>query len=416
VGTSPSRVVRAVLVILALGIAAPALAHPSATELRQEIEENQSRLEDAEQDLHSVTTEIVDAQADLQEIDRRLADAESKLAAVEADLREAMAEHAAAKEEVEKAIHDVAVATNRLHRVRGDLEQREGLLDARVAATYKYGTVTYAQAIVGSRDFTEFLQSFYYVRSALEFDGKLVDEILDLTRELAANRAEVARLRDVALDNEATAKAARDRVASLAAEQRAMTDEIAAERDRRASVLSRLQEERRRYEVMIAELDAADQQLQADLRAAIEEEARRRAAQGWTAGEAPGSGELAWPTDGRATSGFGYRRHPIFGTQRMHTGIDIPAPAGQPIVSAADGYVLSAGWRGGYGLAVVVDHGGSMATLYAHMSSISVSEGQVVVKGQHIGGVGTTGQSTGNHLHFEVRINGSPQDPMQWYR
>jgi murein DD-endopeptidase MepM/ murein hydrolase activator NlpD len=119
------------------------------------------------------------------------------------------------------------------------------------------------------------------------------------------------------------------------------------------------------------------------------------------------------PLPGYATgSPYGWRLHPILGYQRLHTGVDIPAPSGTPIRAAADGMVLSAGPRGGYGNTVIIDHGSSMATLYAHQSDINVAPGQTVQAGDVIGEVGSTGLSTGPHLHFEVRIGGTPVDPL----
>jgi murein DD-endopeptidase MepM/ murein hydrolase activator NlpD len=103
--------------------------------------------------------------------------------------------------------------------------------------------------------------------------------------------------------------------------------------------------------------------------------------------------------------------HPIYGSVRLHTGGDLAANSGDPIWAAGDGSVVSAGWLGGYGNATIVDHGGGLATLYAHQSSLLVGAGQQVVKGQVIGRVGCTGSCTGPHLHYEVRINGNPVDP-----
>ena len=111
------------------------------------------------------------------------------------------------------------------------------------------------------------------------------------------------------------------------------------------------------------------------------------------------------------TSGFGSRTHPIYGGERLHAGIDFRAPTGTPIRAAADGVVVYAGWRGGYGNAVIIDHGGSLATLSGHLSGINVATGQAVATGQVIGAAGSTGGSTGPHLHFEVRVDGVPVDP-----
>jgi murein DD-endopeptidase MepM/ murein hydrolase activator NlpD len=114
------------------------------------------------------------------------------------------------------------------------------------------------------------------------------------------------------------------------------------------------------------------------------------------------------------TSPFGYRIHPIYGTSRLHTGIDFGAGTGTEIHAAESGTVVSAGPMGGSGTATIIDHGNGIATLYGHQSSIGVSEGQRVSRGQVIGRVGCTGACTGPHLHFEVRVNGTPVDPMPY--
>ncbi len=123
-----------------------------------------------------------------------------------------------------------------------------------------------------------------------------------------------------------------------------------------------------------------------------------------------------WPVNQpyRVSSGFGPRIHPIFGTRRQHTGLDIGGGSGDPIYAAKGGTILSAGWRGGYGNAVVVDHGGGFSTLYAHQSKTNVTAGQVVSRGDVVGFIGSTGWSTAPHLHYELRLNGQPIDPLPY--
>ena len=125
-------------------------------------------------------------------------------------------------------------------------------------------------------------------------------------------------------------------------------------------------------------------------------------------------GVMIWPTlkSGYITSPFGNRMHPIQGIVKAHHGIDISGAIGTPAFAAADGVVIYSGWMGGYGYAVVIDHGNGMSTLYAHNSEVAVSEGQDVGKGQVVAYAGSTGNSTGPHVHFEVRISGDPVDPM----
>ncbi len=125
----------------------------------------------------------------------------------------------------------------------------------------------------------------------------------------------------------------------------------------------------------------------------------------------PSAAGFQWPINARVTSEFGYRIHPIYGTRRLHAGIDLGASTGTPIAASKGGTVISAGPRGGYGNTVVISHGGGISTLYAHQSQIAVSAGQSVGRGEVIGYVGSTGNSTGPHLHFEVRVNGVATDP-----
>ncbi|NET51783.1 MAG: peptidoglycan DD-metalloendopeptidase family protein [Merismopedia sp. SIO2A8] len=127
-----------------------------------------------------------------------------------------------------------------------------------------------------------------------------------------------------------------------------------------------------------------------------------------------GTGQLAFPSNGEITSNFGWRTHPLLGKSRFHNGIDFGASYGSTIRAADAGRVIFAGWYGGYGYAVVINHGGGLATLYAHSSKLYVKEGQTVQRGDAIAAVGSTGLSTGPHLHFEVRKNGEPVDPIRY--
>ncbi|HEU4480793.1 MAG TPA: M23 family metallopeptidase, partial [Actinomycetota bacterium] len=169
-------------------------------------------------------------------------------------------------------------------------------------------------------------------------------------------------------------------------------------------ILAKVESDKARYEALEDRLDRESSQIQALL------------SQG-SSGSGPlptGGGQLLWPAAGPVTSPYGYRTHPIFGDQRLHTGIDIGAPYGAPVIASDAGTVSFAGVMSGYGNVIVVDHGGGLATTYNHLSSFSVGSGQSVGRGARIGSVGCTGYCTGPHLHFEVRVNGSPVDPMPY--
>ena len=175
---------------------------------------------------------------------------------------------------------------------------------------------------------------------------------------------------------------------------------------------------RDRWEAELRDAEAEEQRLTDWIKAEqrrIEEELRRRREAELAVPQAQpgivGNGGWAWPTAGGVASGFGQRLHPILGYYRMHTGMDIGGAMGQPIWAAHDGIVSSAGWNGGYGNTIILGHGANTTSLYAHMSGFAVSAGDYVTAGQLIGYVGSTGLSTGPHLHFEVRINGAPVNP-----
>lgn len=398
----PGRIVLTLLALVAL--VGTGGAHNDPEQVRRQLEDTRDRLGQARHQLSDVSATVRETRHELQHIDERLVDLraeqrrlEDRLAAAQGRYEDAGARTAAATRRLEEE-------TAALRRTQRRLQRRERTFEGRVAATYKYGPISYADALLGVEDFGDFVTTMYYVRSVLQTERGIIAEIRDLGDTIRARRAEVDALRDQLAARQEEARRARDQVREATEQHRAATRRVARQKDRRQQVLAELEGTRARYEQLVAQLEEESQRLAEELRSSR-----------WRAG-APGVGELVWPTDGVKTGDYGWRTHPIFGTRRFHAGIDISGDIGQPIVAAAEGLVVHAGWRGGYGLAVVLDHGGGLATLYAHQSWVAVSEGQVVEEGQNIGEMGSTGWSTGPHLHFEVRVNGEPRDPMDWYR
>ncbi|MEN8042165.1 MAG: peptidoglycan DD-metalloendopeptidase family protein, partial [Actinomycetota bacterium] len=199
---------------------------------------------------------------------------------------------------------------------------------------------------------------------------------------------------DALVKTEAEIEAAK---AELETERGALSSEY----ERQAALLAEVQEQIEEFEGELKALAREESSIKARIRAASE-----------PTGTKPG--RLVRPVPGAISSGFGMRVHPILGTQRMHNGVDMNASQGDRIRAAADGTVILAAVKGGYGNTIMIDHGGGMVTLYAHQSRFAVSRGQKVKAGETIGYIGSTGLSTGPHLHFEVRIDGAPVNPANY--
>jgi murein DD-endopeptidase MepM/ murein hydrolase activator NlpD len=273
-------------------------------------------------------------------------------------------------------------------------------LNRRLVAIYQSHSPDTVEVVLTSESLAEVLDQLDYMRDVGRQDKRIATQVRDAKLAMRRTRARTARTRKqvAATTAEVEARvnehrAVRDR---LVADQSALASARAGKNQVLTSVRSQEAKDRKHVE----NLQAESAQLTARIQAA---QARSSSSQ---ASRPPSSAGFIWPTSGTLTSGFGWR------WGRMHEGIDIAAPTGTPIAAAASGTVIYAGWMGGYGNLVVIDHGNGLATAYGHQSSIAAGNGTYVSQGQTIGYVGSTGNSTGPHLHFEVRVNGSPVDPL----
>ena len=321
------------------------------------------------------------------ELDGRMAAATADLASANARLREAEAEERAAELRLVDAGRRLEESRRALARQallaylgEGEANNLAGVLLTSASLGEVAVRRSYVSAVVGTQ------------QDAIVAASRVRDEIADLQEQLDARRRRAQEVR-------AGIAVRRERLAADRAEQDGLRRRVAEEVTERGRLRDQVIARRNAYEVEVDNLEKES--------AAITEILRRRPS-------APGNrpGRLISPlANTRIVSGFGPRVHPIYGTRRMHTGVDMVATTGTPIRAAAGGMVVSAGPYGGYGIATIVDHGGGLATLYAHQTSTSVRRGEPVSPGQVIGRVGSTGASTGPHLHFEVRSGGEPVNP-----
>ncbi|MEA2452393.1 MAG: hypothetical protein QOG04_1103 [Actinomycetota bacterium] len=387
------------LALLAVAsLALPALAAPTLDELRDRKAreaEIAARL-DAKGDTISEKVAALDAMR---------AQAEAKVNQVKERLKEIDQNIEQKKDQLTVAQKRMAVLTSELTDILGDLGARTDVFVDRAVAAYKAGPTAYVEGVLSGSNFNDVMDRYTYYQAALDADSTLIDEIEVLRDgveerriEVEQREAEIAEAKLTLMSDRAEAQVLHDQRAAVLAERKAIVDE-------KQSLLAQV---RGKQAVHEAEVAAIDQDI-AEQTAII---ANAGSASG---GQFPsGGGQLLWPAAGPVTSPFGYRTHPIFGDTRLHTGIDIGAPYGAPVIAADSGTVIFAGVMSGYGNAIVIDHGGGLATTYNHLSSFTVASGQGVARGSQIGNVGCSGYCTGPHLHFEVRVDGTPVNPMPY--
>lgn len=297
--------------------------------------------------------------------------------------------------------------TRELQGILSKLDKRTDLFTDRAVAAYMAGPTSHIEGLLSATTFNEVVDRTSYYESALDADSKLVSEIEVLRDGTEIKRDQVEEEEELIAAQKLALEADKADLAQILQERQSALDAQNAVLAQKEALLAGAESKKRQYLQVVAQLDADADRIQSIL-------AARSAG---AVGALPvGGGQLLWPANGPLTSGYGYRTHPIFGDGRMHTGIDIGAAYGAPVIAADSGVVAYVGVMSGYGNVIVVDHGGGLATTYNHLSAFGVSSGQSVGRGMPIGNVGCTGYCTGPHLHFEVRINGSPVDPMPYLR
>ena len=352
---------------------------------------------------------------------------DAKVAALDAEVKAAQREVDAAQARLGGLEAQERAAETRLSETMAALTlAREQLARQAIAAyTGRTEAASYVDVALRSRDMNELVAKRAYIKAVAGSQSETVATTERLRDQVQDLRDRVERSRVAAQSQRDVVAAQRNRVRSQRSAQAEVAAGVAAEIDRGEKLKSEAVARKEEFEAKADQLQRESDAIAATLRqrAAAQATAGRNPAPAGGGGggaAAPGgsaaparTGRLAHPVPvAPLTSGFGYRVNPIYGTSRLHAGVDFGAATGTAIRAAEAGTVVSAGTQSGYGNATVVDHGNGLATLYAHQSAIGVSTGQTVTRGQVIGRVGCTGACTGPHLHFEVRVNGNPVDPM----
>lgn len=278
------------------------------------------------------------------------------------------------------------------------------ILSTRLVSIYKYGGVAEFNLLLSAKGAQEALSTSYLLSKMAEQDQALIKDLFEQKSSLLGIQTKL--------------KSEQQNYQKQGVILKGQKKELDVAANDRNTLLSKVRKDKALYIAEQEELLKASRELQATVKKLLAEKRRINAAKN------PGKkevvyykgGRLQWPAQGTISSQFGTRVHPIFKTKITHTGLDISAPKGTPVVAADSGEVLYTGWMRGYGQVIIVDHGANLTTVYAHLSQIGCKEGERVARGAPIGQIGSTGVATGNHLHFEVRVNGDAVNPMKYLR
>ena len=368
----------AVMVALAFvaSVVVPALA---ATQ--QQLEQAKQKTKDAKKDAQTAEEKQKAVLAEYNAIDKQINDTETEIDIIE--------------KQIKQTKEDITLKEEELRQAEEDYIKYEELFLTRARVMYENSTIKYIEILFGAKDFSDFLSKLEMISQLMEYDKGILKKLDDTKKKITEAKEE---LENILVRQEENAVNLEERKASL--------DSTLLQKQK---LLQEATADAEKYKAIYEAAEAAE--------AAMIRQNSNAFAYSANPVKYTG-GRFAWPVPGsqRITSYYGYRIHPVYKTKKFHTGIDIGAGYGLDIVAGGDGVVTMATTNGGYGKCVIINHGSGITTLYGHCSTLLVSVGDKVAKGQIIAKVGSTGVSTGPHLHFEVRVNGSTTDPLQYLK
>ena len=383
-------IVMIVIVNLLFSAVSVVFAEETSSDYRQKANETLNQSNEAKEKLEDVNGQINTA---LQEVE----DLKSSIDSTEQEVN-------SLSDELNKLNESISIKEE-------DLKDKQKLLEERLVVSYMNGKNTYMDALF-SGGIANFISNYESKKQIAEYDNNLMSEVKKDKQELEDEKAKVQNLKTEKENKSAELKKLKaekqEKVDNLTEEQKQIQSQID-EYDNQMKVLSQKEKELAEKEAAAELVRKAEQNKNNDT---------KKDQNSNDGGSVTPTGTFQWPVPSShtITSNYGYRIHPISGTKKLHAGIDIGAPGGSNIIAADSGTVIlsSFGYNGGYGNYVIISHGNGITTRYAHCSNLFVSVGQTVTKGQPIAAVGSTGASTGNHCHFEVRINGGSKNPLNY--
>lgn len=349
--------------------------------------------DDKKAELNNVQAEMQKMQERKQAARERAESAKESLQEISGNLRQLQDQAIELQGQRDALQAKINTNQTKLTQKKADVAQRMNIYRKRLRDIYINGQINYLDVLLGAKDFGDFSSRMYLLQKIISRDLALLDQLQKDEAEIAARQKELDTQMKEIKSTQANLENRLARVKKL--------------KEQRSYVLYKAQEEEARSQSEYERLLAVSENITAMLR---DMEANGVVA----SGQKGGTGRFIWPCHGTITSYFGWRTHPVFGTTKYHSGMDIGVDYGTPILAADSGTVIYSGWLGGYGYAVMIDHGSGLVTLYGHNQSLNVYEGQYITQGTCIAYAGSTGYSTGPHCHFEVRLHGEVTEPLNY--
>ena len=392
------RLVRPLLVVAALVAVCATPASGGVAGRKQAIDSRLARVQAkiawAQERERTLAGQIAEVNGQIRGLAQQVGVVSTELGPLERDL-------ALHKEKLDRLTELFQVQTQRFHFYRREYEALIDRLGNRLVDLYERGEPSALEVVFESKSVTDLIDQAQVVESLGAQDTSIASQVGSAKERVKAQREHTKRFRSLVAAELRTIAVRTNQVRALRDRLLASQNQLAAARANKRDALQNVKESKAEFLHEAAGLQAASASLAAQIRSA-----QSTSSYSAPSDTTPSAAGFIWPVNGPVTSGFGMR------WGRMHEGIDIGVGYGTPIHAAAAGRVVYAGWMSGYGNLVAIDHGGGISTAYGHQSSLAVSVGQIVAQGETIGYVGCTGHCFGPHLHFEVRINGAPVDPL----